>query len=169
MIILGIDTAIRTTGYGVIEMTSMQQIRALDCGIIKNKASDRHSECMRRIAGGIRTLIETYHPDQISIEDAFYQKNVKTAMVLSLARGAAITTAAQLQVPVFAYAPTKIKKAVFGNGSATKEQMAVILAAMFKIKIDHIPLDATDALAMALCHGQILHSPLAQKLLPQQV
>lgn len=169
MIILGIDTAIRVTGYGVIEMNSLQNVRALDCGIIKNKTTDRHSECMRRIAGGIQTLIDAFHPEQISIEDAFYHENVKTAMVLSLARGAAITTAAQNQVPVFAYAPKKIKKAVFGNGAATKQQMAIVLAAMLKIKIENIPLDATDALAMALCHGQLVHSPLAEQLLPKQV
>lgn len=169
MIVLGIDTAIRTTGYGVIEMTSVSTIRVLDCGVIKNPPKLLHSECMRRIAGGIRELITQFSPNAVSIEDVFVQKNVRTAMILSLARGAAITASAEAEIPVFAYAPTKVKKAIFGSGMATKEQMALVLSAMFKIDTRHIALDATDALSMAICHAQNHFRPQGVSLMAKQV
>lgn len=165
MIVLGVDTAIRTTGYGVIDMTSVSGIKVLDCGVIKNSPKLLHSECMRRIAGGIRELIAAFSPDAVSIEDAFVKDNIRTAMVLSLARGAAITAAAEAGVPIFAYAPTKIKKAIFGNGKATKEQMALVLSAMFNLETRTIPLDATDALSMAICHAQNTCRPYGQLLI----
>lgn len=167
MIIVGIDTAIRSTGYGVIELKSLSKITILDCGVIRNKQKMPHSECLRRIAGGIRELVNLYNPHCASIEDAFYGKNVKTAMILSLARGAAITVLAEAGVGVFAYSPRTAKKSVVGTGGASKQQVATMIASMLEINITDIPDDSTDALALALCHGQIALRPELEMLLPK--
>ena len=100
MVILGIDTAIRRTGYGVVGMEG-NRIRVLDCGVIKNAPSLKHSDCLRRIFMGIRELIETFKPDAASIEMAFVGKNVRTTMILSMARGAAIAAASSSGLPVY--------------------------------------------------------------------
>ena len=155
MIILGVDTAIRCTGYGVVRFNSLNSIDILDCGVIKNPQKLLHSDCLRRLAGGTRELIKTYSPAAVSIEDLFYSKNVKTAMILSLARGAVITATAELDLPIYTYSPKTAKRAAVGMGQASKEQVATMMAAMFNIDISQIPNDATDALAIAICHGQL--------------
>lgn len=155
MIVLGIDTAIRKTGYGVIELQSSSKIQILDCGVIVNSASMAHSECLRRLAGGIRELMNLYHPDFASIESAFVNKNIRTAMILSLARGAVIAALAEQSVPVYEYSPKTAKRAATGRGDASKEQVASIIGAMCALDASKIPNDATDALALAVCHGAI--------------
>ena len=95
MIIIGIDTAIRKTGYGVIDMRTGGSIQILDCGLIRNAPSLPHSECLRRLAGGIRELVSSFKPEAAAIESAFVSRNVRTAMILSLARGAVITALAE--------------------------------------------------------------------------
>lgn len=169
MIVLGVDTAIRCTGYGVIDIKSGDDITVLDCGIIKNPQKALHSECLRRIAGGVRELVKTYSPEVASIEGAFYQKNVKTAMILSLARGAVITVLGENNIPVYEYAPKKAKLAVVGSGMASKEQVATMISAMAGVSIDQMPLDSTDALSLAICHGQIAIRKGGENLLPKQV
>lgn len=155
MVILGVDTAIRTTGYGVIRMNSLNNIEILDCGVIKNSKKLLHSECLRRLSGGTKELIKTYSPIAVSIEDAFYCKNIKTAMILSLARGAVITATAELGLPIYTYSPKTAKRAAVGLGQASKQQVATMMASMFNIDVSQIPDDATDALSIAICHGQL--------------
>jgi len=155
VIILGIDTAIRKTGYGIIRMDALGSLEILDCGIIKNAPSLPHSECLRRLAGGIRELVSQFKPDVASLEAAFVSKNIKTAMILSLARGAVITALAESGVPAFEYSPKSAKRAATGIGDAAKEQVASILAVMGGLDIAQIPDDATDALALAYCHGNL--------------
>jgi crossover junction endodeoxyribonuclease RuvC len=169
MIVLGVDTAIRCTGYGVIDIKTFDDITVLDCGIIKNKTKTLHSECMRRIAGGIRELVDTYSPEVAAIEGAFFQKNVKTAMILSLARGAVITVLAENNIPVYEYAPKKAKQAVVGTGMASKEQVASMISAMAGVNIEDMPLDSTDALSLAICHGQTAIRSGGENLLPKQI
>ena len=115
MIIIGIDTAIRKTGYGVIDMRTNGSFRILDCGLIRNAASLPHSECLRRLAGGIRELVSSFKPEAASIESAFVSRNVKTAMILSLARGAVITALAECGIPAFEYSPKSAKRAATGT------------------------------------------------------
>ena len=169
MIVLGIDTAIRCTGYGVVDIEHGDNITVLDCGVIKNPQKAPHSECLRRIAGGIKELIEIYSPDAAAIESAFYQKNISTAMILSLARGAAITALAEKGIPIYEYAPRKAKKAVVGSGMASKPQVATMISSMTGIGIDKVPLDSTDALALAVCHGQTAVRPGGTEFLPKQL
>lgn len=165
MIILGIDTAIRCTGYGVVDIQKGGKIDILDCGLIKNKAKAPHSECLRRLYGGINELCNSFKPEAAALESAFYHKNVKTAMILSYARGSIMTALANHGIPTFAYAPKKAKQAVVGTGTASKEQVASVIAAMTKLNLEQIPLDATDALAIAICHGHLAIRPNAEQFL----
>ncbi len=167
MIILGIDTAIRCTGYGVVSMPDFKNIGILDCGVIKNTQKMPHSECLRRIGGGIRELIKRFSPETAAIEGAFVDRNIKTAMILSLARGAAIYTCAEAGVSVFEYSPKVAKRAITGTGNASKEQIAAMIAGMLNIEVKDIPRDSTDALALAICHGQIALKPELNFLLPK--
>lgn len=159
MIILGLDPAIRTTGYGVIRAESLSKVEILDCGIIANSPKMPHSECVRRLSGGIRDLISTFHPDFASMEEPFVGRNAATAIILGMARGAILASLAENGLQTYTYSPKSAKKAAVGNGSATKEQIATLLAAELGIEIDRIPLDSTDALALALCHLQVAMRP----------
>jgi len=154
MIILGIDTAIRCTGYGVIELKYGGDPEILDCGVIKNTPKMPHSKCLSRIFGGVTELCSLFNPDHAAIESAFYQKNIKTAMILSYARGAVMTALSIIDTPVYAYAPRKAKQAVVGTGAASKIQVATMIASITGLSMDNIQLDSTDALAIALCHAQ---------------
>ena len=159
MIILGIDPAIRTTGYGVIEAGTGGRFSVIDCGIIANSPKLPHSQCVRRLHLGICELINTFHPECAVLEDPFVGKNAGTAIILGMARGAILSALSLNDIPAYAYAPTTAKRAAVGRGSATKEQIAVLLSAELGISIDQIPLDSTDALALAMCHaGRVLRS-----------
>ena len=159
MIILGIDPAIRTTGYGVIGAGAGGKFSAIDCGIIANSPKLPHSQCVRRLYSGICELIETYHPDCAVLEEPFVGKNPGTAIILGMARGAILAALSVNGIRSFAYAPTVAKRAAVGRGSATKEQIAVMISAELGIRIEDIPLDSTDALALAMCHaGRVLRS-----------
>lgn len=161
MIILGIDPAIRTTGYGVIKADpdAGNGMEIVDCGIIRNKPSMPHTECLRRLFGGISELIELYHPDCAVLEEPFVGQNAKTAIILGMARGGILAALAQNNIPAYAYNPTVAKRAATGSGSADKSRIAFILSVEFGIEVDRIPLDSTDALALAMCHMQRLRFP----------
>lgn len=154
MIILGLDPAIRTTGYGVIKMLPGCRAEIIDCGVIRNTQKMPHSECLRRLAGGVRELITAFQPNCASLESPFVGDNAKTAIILGMARGAILTALAENSIPAYAYAPIVAKRAVTGISSARKEQVAMMMANEFGIAVSDIPNDATDALALAVCHGQ---------------
>ena len=168
MIVLGLDPAIRTTGYGVVEFDGSCW-RILDCGVIKNTSSMPHSECVRRLYGGVTELVAGFHPDAASIEDPFCGHNASTAIILGMARGAILSALAVNNVPAYSYSPTKAKKAAVGSGSAAKEQVAVMMSATFAIESSMIPLDATDALALAVCHAQRAVNPELAALLTSKL
>ena len=161
MIILGIDPAIRTTGYGVIKADpdAGDGMEIVDCGVICNKPSMPHTECLRRLYGGISELIDLYHPDCAVLEEPFVGRNAKTAIILGMARGGILAALAQHNIPAYAYNPSVAKRAATGSGSAEKSRIAFILAAEFGIEVEKIPLDSTDALALAMCHIQRLRFP----------
>ncbi len=151
--VLGVDTALRCTGYGVIE-TDGRVFRAIDCGVIRNKPKAPVSECLRCLGGGMREIVGAFAPDVAAIEGTFYFRNARTAMVLGMARGAVVSTLASMQIPQYEYAPKRVKQAVCGHGSASKQQVATLVAQILGISVTAVPDDATDALALAICHAQ---------------
>jgi len=148
--ILGIDTSLRSTGLGVVE-SSGSRMRCLDCGFLKTSPKWPHSQCLLRIAEGLDDIIKEMRPDAVAIEGAFYCKNVKTAMVLGEARGVAIAACARHGLPIYEYAPRRVKQAVVGNGRAEKDQVAKMVKVMLGLA-EQPQADAADALAIAICH-----------------
>jgi crossover junction endodeoxyribonuclease RuvC len=155
MRILGIDPSIRQTGYGIIDADN-NRFTLVDCGTITTSANDSMGTRLAALYDDIKHLIETMKPDEMSIEEAFYGANVKTAMVLGQARGVALLCAAQHGLPIGEYAPRKVKLAATGNGGATKEQVQYMVQQQLNLAAPPEPLDASDALAIAMCHHQQL-------------
>lgn len=150
-IILGIDPGTNVMGFGVIEICD-REARMITMGIIKlTKVSDPYLK-LQKIFKETLELIDKYNPDELSIEAPFYGKNVQSMLKLGRAQGVAISAALSREIPIFEYAPRKIKMAITGKGGASKEQVASILRSMLKIKEIPRDLDATDGLAAAMCH-----------------
>ena len=127
MVIFGLDPAIRTTGYGVIRIVD-RSFEIIDCGVITNTQKMPHSECLRRLYGGVAQVCDLYHPDCAVLEDPFVGRNSKTAIILGMARGGILSSLANKGVPAYSYTPSAAKRAAFGNGKAAKEQVAYLLA-----------------------------------------
>lgn len=151
MRILGIDTSLRSTGYGVVDTAGCRFI-AVDYGNIPNAASVPHSECLSGIYSRISSVIDEFKPDVVSIEKVIYGKNANTMMILGEARGAVIVAATERGVPMYEYEPRRAKMSVCGNGLASKEQIQRMVKTL--LNLPAIPQnDAADALALAICHA----------------
>lgn len=156
--VAGVDTALRCTGYGVVERAG-RTMSVLDCGIVRNPSNVPVSECLRRLAGGIGQLVEVFQPDAAVIEGGFFHRNARTATVLGMARGVVLAEFAKAGIPAYEYAPRRVKQAVCGYGNASKEQIARLVQQLLSTDVSNVHRDATDALALALCHFQTLERP----------
>ena len=161
MRILGVDPGTLVTGYGVIDCTGKKST-IVDYGIIRTGAAVSMPLRLKMIHTGLMEVIEKTMPDEFAIESAFYSKNVQSTLKLGHARGVSILAAALREVPTSEYAPREVKQSVVGNGNAGKEQVAYMVRALLKLEDGEIPLDATDALAVALCHAARLVRPRAR-------
>ncbi len=150
-IILGIDPGTTVMGYGLIQQKG-NQIELLALGVVKLSKLSNHALKLQKIFNRTLSLIEEYHPDEMAIEAQFFGKNVQSMLKLGRAQGVAIAAALSRDIPYVEYEPKKIKKAVTGNGSASKEQVAAMLKSIIGLKEIPDLLDATDALAVAVCH-----------------
>ena len=151
MIILGVDTSLRSTGYGVLSVEG-SRLRALSMGNVKNSQKLPLSLCLKAINDRISSLIEEFHPDVLAIEAVIYAKNANTMLVLGEARGAVITAAVQRGVPIYEYEPRRMKMAVCGNGLAEKIQIQRMVKTL--LALDELPQnDAADALGLAITHA----------------
>ena len=151
MIVLGIDTSLRSTGYGVIAVEG-SRMRMLDCGNIPSRATLPLTACLRAIHAKVAELIAAFHPDVMSVESVIYGKNAGTMLVLGEARGAVLTAAADAALPVYEYEPRRMKKAICGNGLAEKGQIQRMVKTL--LNLAEIPQnDAADALGLAICHA----------------
>ena len=150
-IILGIDPGTQILGYGVIE-TSGNKAGYVSMGVIDLRKLTDHYQKLRRIFKEVSNLIELYSPDELAIEAPFYGKNVQSMLKLGRAQGAAIAAALNKDMPIFEYAPKKIKLSITGKGGASKEQVATLLSNILKIEQKPDFFDATDGLAVAYCH-----------------
>ena len=157
-IILGIDPGTNTTGYGVIRATGPNP-ELITIGLIDLSKLKDHYIKLKHIFDRTVEIIDEYHPDELAIEAPFYGKNVQSMLKLGRAQGAAIAAALTRSLPIFEYAPRKIKMSITGQGSASKEQVAAMLMNILKFRKSEMKLDATDGLAAALCHFYQSNSP----------
>ncbi|MGR8931537.1 MAG: crossover junction endodeoxyribonuclease RuvC [Gammaproteobacteria bacterium] len=147
--ILGIDPGSRLTGYGVVE-TTPNGVRYIASGCIRVKAEDFPSR-LKQIFDGVSEIIHLYQPSQMAIEQVFMHKNADSALKLGQARGAAICATLNLQVPVYEYAARQVKQALVGKGNADKAQVQHMVKILLRVQ-GEIQIDASDALAISLCH-----------------
>jgi len=150
--ILGIDPGLIQTGFGLINIKNNNEIKLIDYGVIKPLLKDTLSKRLLTIFNDICEIIKIHKPQIFVIEDIFYGKNVKSAMRLGQARGAAMVAAAFNEVPIYEYSARKVKQSITGNGNAHKEQVQFMVKARLGMDIMPEPIDASDALAVALCH-----------------
>ena len=151
MIILGVDTSLRSTGFGVVE-TKGSRLVALDYGNIPNAAKLPLSECLKRIHAKFAELITAWNPDVLSVEKVIYGKNANTMLVLGEARGAVIVAGSDAGKPIYEYEPRRVKMAVCGNGMAEKMQIQRMVRTL--LALEELPQnDAADALALAITHA----------------
>ena len=151
MRILGVDPGISITGFSIIDVK--RNIPTLSAyGTIKSNQKDSLPKRLDYLFEEMNKILDQFNPDILSIEDIFYSKNVKSAMVLGQARGAIILAATQARISIFEFAPRKVKMSVCGNGAASKEQVAYMVTKILKLKAAPKPLDVSDAMAVGLCY-----------------
>lgn len=152
MIILGIDPGFAITGYGVVKYEG-NKFSVLDYGAITTEASMKLSERLLVLYDGLEELILRFKPDAISIEELFFNKNIKTALTVGHGRGVAVLAAAKSGTDIFEYTPLQVKQSVVGYGRAEKAQIQQMVKAILNLPAIPKPDDVADALAVAICHG----------------
>jgi crossover junction endodeoxyribonuclease RuvC len=154
--ILGIDPGSRVVGYGLIEVDEAARgpavLRYVECGVIQLRVKGAFPERLREIAAGLREVLAELGPTEVAVESVFVQRNVAAALKLGHARGVALLCAAEADLPIHEYAPARVKKAVTGNGAASKMQVQQMVRALVGLKLAPRS-DAADALAVAICHA----------------
>ena len=150
-IILGLDPGTSIMGYGII-MVKGSKLTLLQFGVIHLSKLESHELRLKKIFDRVLTLLDEFNPDEVALEAPFFGKNVQSMLKLGRAQGVAMAAALHRQIPIVEYAPKKVKQSVTGNGNASKEQVAKMLMSLLGIKELPKLLDATDALAVALCH-----------------
>ena len=151
-LILGIDPGTAVTGYGVVARTSGGALSLVECGVVRTSAGEPLAIRIREIFGEVSELIDRFAPTVLVVEDVFQGKNVKSALTLGHARGAILLAGALREIPIAEYTPREIKKAVVGNGNATKDQVGFMVQQQLRLKAAPTPSDAADGVAAALCH-----------------
>lgn len=163
MVVLGVDPGTIVTGYGIVEQAGTHT-RLLACGIINNRSIQPIPERLGRISRDLRSVIRQHRPDGFAIESAFYGRNAQSALKLGYARGVCLLAAAENRIPIAEYSPREIKKAVTGNGNASKEQVQFMVRKLVESTHIKMAMDTSDAIATALCH---LHRLRNHRLRPK--
>lgn len=159
--ILGIDPGTNILGFGIVRVDEAGKPGFIDMGVLDLRKVDSAYDKLDVIFEKVNALCELHHPDDLAIESPFYGKNAQVIFKLGRAQGAAMVAALSHGVSVYEYAPRKAKMAICGNGAASKEQVSLMVQRTLGIKIESKYLDATDALALAMCHYYQLKSPLS--------
>jgi crossover junction endodeoxyribonuclease RuvC len=151
MRVLGIDCGSRVTGYGVIDSNGADCIY-ICCGAIRSKSSDPLADRLKSIYNGIVQIIREREPQAAAFESLFYATSVQSALKLGHVRGVSMFAAAEANLPIYEYSPLEVKSAVTGYGRAEKPQVQQMVRALLKLNAPPQPYDASDALAVAICH-----------------
>ena len=152
MVIMGIDPGFAITGYGVVKYEG-NKFSVIDYGAVTTKAGEDFSGRLLKIDNQLTELIEKFKPDVVSVEELFFNKNIKTAIAAAHGRGVALTAAARAGKPVFEYTPLQVKQSVVGYGRAEKAQVQQMVKVILNLPEIPKPDDVADALAIAICHG----------------
>ena len=158
---MGIDPGTNVFGFGIVRINARGSAEFVDMGVVDIRKVDDSYEKLRIIHDKVAQLCAEHKPDAMSIESPFYGRNAQVIFKLGRAQGAAIVAAREAGIDVFEYAPRKAKMAICGNGAASKEQVALMVEKTLGIDIRTKFLDATDALAIAMCHYYQLTNPLS--------
>lgn len=167
MRVIAIDPSLRSTGYAILEKNG-SQTRALDYGTIKNPARVLASGCLVAIHDVVKKLIAQHQPDCAAIEGVIYVQSFRTAITLGAARGAAILALSEAGLPIYEYAPRRVKQATVGRGAAAKSQVGFMIRSILQLR-ENPPEDAADALAIGLTHIQTAESAARGALKIQQI
>ena len=151
MRVLGVDPGLGITGFSIIDQ-ARGKLHLSAYGTIKSPPKDTLPKRLNYIFEELTKILDQFSPDILAIEDAFYSKNVKSAMTLGQARGAIILSAAQADLSVYEFAPRKVKMSVCGNGAASKEQVSYMVTQILKLKETPKPMDVSDAMAVGICY-----------------
>ena len=151
-LILGIDPGTAVTGYGVVANEGGGAVSLVECGVVRTSSGQALAVRIREIYEAVTILITRHAPSVVVVEDVFQGKNVQSALKLGHARGAILLAAALSEIPIAEYSPREIKKAVVGNGNATKDQVGFMVQQQLRLKAPPSPADAADGVAAALCH-----------------
>jgi crossover junction endodeoxyribonuclease RuvC len=160
--VLGIDPGSETTGWGVVEGEA-RRYRLIEYGTIKSSPRERFSARLLKISDGIEAIIARLKPDVCSVEEAFYATNVKVALKLGQVRGVVLLAAERAKLEIHEYSPRLIKQTVVGYGNAEKHQVQEMVRVLLSLKSIPEPHDASDALAIAICHFH--HAGATQRIL----
>ncbi len=160
-VILGIDPGTNILGFGVVRVDAAGKPSFVDMGVVDLRKIDSAYDKLEVIHEKVGALCDLHHPDDLALESPFYGKNAQVILKLGRAQGAAMIAGLDRGARIYEYAPRKAKMAICGNGAASKEQVSLMVQRTLGIKIDSKYLDATDALAIAMCHFYQLTSPLA--------
>jgi crossover junction endodeoxyribonuclease RuvC len=149
---LGIDCGTEYTGYGVVETSGRNELRYVHCGAVKLVKRFGSADRLKQVHEELSAQIAAHLPDVVAIEEVFYSVNPKSALKLGQVRGVAMLAAAQAGLPLAEYSPLSIKSAVVGYGRADKEQVQYMVTKLLGLAQAPEPFDASDALAIAICH-----------------
>lgn len=151
-VVLGVDPGTGVTGYGVVARSRAGAVSLLECGVVRTSSDDPLPLRIREIHQGIREVIERYRPTAMCVEDVYQGRNARTALILGHSRGAILLAGSLSDLSVSEYTAPEIKKAVAGNGRATKDQVAFMVQKLLRLESPPQPDDAADGVAAALCH-----------------
>ncbi len=151
-IVLGIDPGLAATGYGVIACDG-SRYRYVGHGTIRTEPHESMGERLRQIYGGIRGILDSYHPAEAGIESVYFSKNSRSAIPVAQAKGVLMLALAERGVPFAEYTPQELKQAVLGRGKSDKRQIQEMMRILFKLQEIPRPNHAADALAVAFCHA----------------
>jgi crossover junction endodeoxyribonuclease RuvC len=149
--VLGLDPGLNCTGYSLIQI-GPEGYQLIDCGTFRTCSKDTLSYRLKNICSKLQDILNGFRPDYAAIEETFVAQNARSALLLGHIRGALLLTISLCEIPTFEYSPRAVKMAVVGYGAASKSQVRSMLCNIFHLNLEKYSLDATDAIAVAICH-----------------